>query len=141
MADIDLFSTALLTVPAKGAMMVSGSASPFAEMNLVLFKNAITPGENSTWADFVWADFDGYAPVVLGVPSSWFIDSDGLVKVRFPSVVFACTGPGTNNTIYGWGFTNTADDVWVGGNLFPTPYNITTAGQGIPVDPILVYGQ
>jgi hypothetical protein len=66
-----------------------------------LFKNDITPDEDSELADFVEANFSGYASLPTnswGVP---FFDVDR-ARMNHPILNFVHNGGGVNNDIYGY---------------------------------------
>lgn len=70
-------------------------------VKLSLFKNNITPDENTVFSDFTKADFTGYADsvVTLGAPTT--VAGKSTVTATAPAA-FVMGTPGTGNTIYGY---------------------------------------
>jgi len=73
-----------------------------ANADLRLFKNNHTPSPTDTLADFVEADFDGYAPKTL---TSWappYINGSGKAEIDEINRTFTQTGVGTTCDVYGY---------------------------------------
>jgi hypothetical protein len=131
--------TAVTTSAVQEALMNQGSGSPFASLKCVLFTAGGAPVPSSTLAQFTLATFGGYTPAAVTQGVS-YLGSDGLVHVSFAGVQFSATGAGLPVTVQGYGLTNTAGTIWVGGALLAAPIPLTVAGQAIVVEPDLVYG-
>jgi hypothetical protein len=131
--------TAITTTQAQLAVMTQGSGSPFASLKCVLFTNNVAPAPSSVLVNFTLATFGGYAAAAVTFNNA-YIGSDGLIHVTFSSALFVATGSGLPQTVYGYGLTNTAGTVWVGGALLATPFNLQVASDAVPITPDVVYG-
>jgi hypothetical protein len=110
-------------------------------MKAVLFAAGGQPQNTSTLAQFTLATFDGYAAQALGSFPTPYIGADGFIHLTWGSVQWTMTGSVTPNVVTGWGLTNTAGTIWVGGNLLPAPIAMNGPPDGIIVVPDLIYGQ
>lgn len=138
---IEQWQTGVTTEEVRLNLMLQGSGSAWAAPKCVLFTNNFQPTEDTVWANITEATFDGYAAATPAAPGTPYIGADGFIHVTWPSVQFTMTGETTSQTVYGWGLTNVAKTVWVGGNLLPTPIPMTDTGDAIIVVPDLIYGQ
>lgn len=115
---------------------VTANAS-IAEPKLHLFKTDVQPNQDSEPADFVEADFDGYAAIGFGA-TDWNTGvepvSGNLVIEPPPDGValqWECSGDtDLPQTIYGFYLTNETNDVVYGARRFDVPINLTTPGSG-----------
>lgn len=122
------------------ALMTQGSASPWAALKAMLYTAGPAPGFSSVLSQYTAATFSGYAAASVTQGAS-YIGPDGLVHVTFASVQFTATGSaGLPQTILGYGLTNTAGTVWVGGGVLPAPVVLSLVGSGLTIEPDLVYG-
>jgi hypothetical protein len=89
-----------------------------------LYQNNLTPSEDTLLADFVEADYDGYAAVaaLAAAYPSYFIMPDGSALGVFDvTVLFIDGGSTTPNTIYGLYVTNTGGTQLLASLVFDTP--------------------
>lgn len=102
-----------------------------------LFKNDVTPDDNTVIGDLTEADFEGYAAGDLAN-----LTTPGVVaaqaQTQGDSVTFTMGTPGTTNNIYGHYITDSAGTVLYGVVRDPSaPIAMDTAGKEYTVFPVL----
>jgi len=108
---------------------------------LRLSKQAFTPNQENVIADFLEADFGGYAAIAAIVGNQHAnidpLTGERLVEMKIPAGGwrFACTAlTNTPQDIFGAYLTNDAGTVVYGAALFEAPITIDTIAQDITVD-------
>jgi hypothetical protein len=119
--------------------MTAGSGSPWGGNKVVLMTANNVPIKRSVLADFTLATFGGYAPANFVLQTA-YVGSDGLVHLEGAGVTFVATGAGLPVTVFGYGITNAAGTVWVGGQLFDAPVTLNFASDGVTFVPDIAYG-
>lgn len=116
--------------------MVADSVTPSytgAAASISLFKNNITPDENTVFGDFVEADFSGY--VSQDMDASFFATfaaPPGALSNGWNTITnFSHDGGGTANTIYGWYAHR--DGKVIETQLFASPQSFSMVGDDISV--------
>jgi hypothetical protein len=74
-----------------------------------LFQNDITPDEDSELGDFVEADFDGYAQIIMNLWQGVALDGTDRAFTYHGTTSFLQTGTGTTNDIYGFYLADVTD--------------------------------
>lgn len=107
------------------------------DLDLKLFKNNHTPVDTDTEADYVEADFIGYAaePLVAG---TWVITAGPPADGDYGDVVFTSTAGSQSQFVYGYYVVRRSDGFLLWAELFsdedPTaPYEIVNVGDDITV--------
>lgn len=102
-------SVTILTRAVKKTIMADLKASAVASYDgqflaaiIRLFKNDITPDEDTVLADLTEADFDGYAESGAVTWGEVHNGNDGSVEMQAGSQEFHCTGGTTPNEIFGY---------------------------------------
>lgn len=99
---------------------------------LHLYKNDFTPSHLSVLADFIEADFGGYAAAVV-TWSAVFLDQNGVPVSTIGEILFAMTGAPTN-LVYGCYLTDAAGTGLLWSTRFDTtPVNFAVAPDALPV--------
>lgn len=137
---IESWTTAVTTQSVQLALLTQGSGSPFNAMKAILFQNAYQPLPTTTLAAITVATFDGYAAQAVGTYPTPYIGADQNIHLTWPSINWVMTGNTTPNIINGWGLTNTAGTVWVGGNSTPAPVNMGAINDGLTIVPDIIWG-
>jgi hypothetical protein len=113
---------------------------PWAAAILVLYQNALVPGQNTVIGDLTLCDFDGYAASSALTFSGPFVLTDGTMEIVAPSVAFIATGATTPNVVYGWALRISASGALMYAENFDTPIPISQSGDGLVVIPRVSYG-
>jgi len=108
-------------------------ALPDGEARVHLFVGGTEPGVDSDVADFVEADFDGYAPIDQ-IPTPPAINPEGWAQSDVPTSTFTASGGTTPNLVTGFYVTDNTDAVYLGGGRFPAGLQIDEAGDYLTVD-------
>lgn len=127
-AKLTITEWTVSTAPGAGGGVFNGALC-------ALFQNPITPTENTPFASFTPADFNGYAPSAALVWGSPFLSPNGVWCVSAPSVLFTPTDGLVQNTIYGYYIVNPGNTDWLAATRFDTPFLVlddTTPLQLIP---------
>lgn len=101
---------------------------------VMLFQNDLTPDDDTEFADFVEADYDGYDQIDFTASDRADIDEDDRGSRFLDDVTFTRTAGPTDNTIYGWALVyQGADDemVQLFCERFPAPLLMVTPGDEI----------
>jgi hypothetical protein len=131
-------STLALQLAALTALKATGA--PLEEPTLILFVNQVTPTKETVIGDLVEATFNGYAEVeelVFGTP---YQNVNGQAQMNAPSVDFVSTDGVIQETVFGWALVNAAKTALYYCELLTTPVPITAGGQGVNIDPEIIYG-
>lgn len=98
-----------------------------------LFKNDITPDATSKLADFVEADFSGYAESPALTSGDQFQGPDGKWKVLSQRVQFDHDGGSVNNTVFGFYVVKGAapNTMLVGAHRFEVAEPMASAANAI----------
>lgn len=117
---------------------ILNDSDPFRETwSLGLYKNNVTPDDETVFADLVEADFDGYSRIDLDNWGAAFENAAGIAESDEQLRVFSCTGSTTANDIYGY-FLMAPGSTYLGAQRNPAgPTTIDTAGQTYPVQPVV----
>lgn len=100
-----------------------------------LFQNNIVPSLNTHLADFVEADFTGYASVNVDTWSSPYLTPEGTWEISTPAlIVFNQTDTIVTNTIYGYWMEN-SDGGLLMAERFATPIEMDAALKALQVLP------
>lgn len=104
------------------------------DLQLRLFKNDYTPGETTTEADVVEADFVGYAPITL-TPASWVSASGAPSQATFAQQTFLSTAV-QSQQVYGYYYAQAVSGKLVAAERFSDgPYSILLVGDPVKVTP------
>lgn len=122
----------------------TGSLAPAANPpKLHLSKQAFTPNQNNVPADFLEANYAGYAAIACIVGNQLVgidpLTGERLVEMKIPAGGwrFPCTGLGnTPQDIFGAYLMNDAGTIIYGAALFESPLTIDTIGQVVEVDSV-----
>lgn len=106
---------------------------PGGNVRVHLFVGATVPTPATVVADFVEADFDGYAAVDL-VPTSPAVNPDGWAQADIPTAHFEASGGTTPNTVTGFYLTDTTDAVYLGGERFDNSFVFDETGDYFDLD-------
>lgn len=96
---------------------------------LILFKNNLTPDQDTVYADIVLADFVGYSPVDMD-PTLWtspVIDMDAAVST-WGTTPTLWTDTSGSQTIYGYALVTPSSPVIMVIEAFGTPIPIAPSG-------------
>lgn len=104
---------------------------------VMLFQNDFTPDENTTFAEFTAATFDGYANSSAITWGSAGSDQNGDGQIVGDTKTFTKAAGTTDNIIYGAVILNAAADDWLRAFRFTTPVSMNTEGQNLDVIPRL----
>lgn len=130
-----------LVVPNAGELelmkkMLKAALTVDESYKLRLFKNNITPDQDTETADFTEADFTGYAEKTL-TRSGWSDPTTVSNKARMDySVEQIWTCSGGSNTIYGYYVVGTTSGVCLWAQLFASPRTVDN-GVVVSVTPSL----
>jgi len=110
------------------------------DVEVILFKDPITPTPATVVGDLTPADFDGYAPLAKAASGPVVTTDpdtgDKLIRIPDPAGGWNWVTSGVTNlpqTIYGYALTdNTGADLY-GIHVFDTPITLTAAGQGVVI--------
>jgi len=108
-----------------------------------LFKNNITPDNDTVYGDFVFADFSGFAPVQPPTWGSTVPDGNGNASQTALVCEFAHDGGGTDNDIYGWAYLyyNGGTPYFAFGERFAdAPREMSGLGDVIRITPKMTQG-
>lgn len=94
---------------------------------LRLYVNAVDPAPDSDASDFTEASFPGYAPLTLTTWEDATLASPGLAETEADNAVFAPTGTGSPQTVFGW-FMTDEDGNFVAGERFSDPGGVLLDG-------------
>lgn len=86
-----------------------------------LFKTAVTPTNVSVPGDFVEADYNGYAAVVLTHWNAAYWQSQGAAVTYSNQILFQPTDGLVTNTVYGY-WLEVAGGDYLGAERFQTPW-------------------
>jgi hypothetical protein len=115
---------------------LTAALAPWAGAIVHLFKNNFTPSPASVLADYMEADFSGYAASAAIVWNPAAFLPDGTAVVTGDAKVFGTTSPATIlNTVYGWYATNAGGTVLLFGRRFDNPIALNGPFQDIVVLP------
>lgn len=123
---------------ALDAMADTGGALENAE--LILITNAPDLNRLLAPADLTEANFTGYASVTLSAWSAAYVDSTGRMVISAPDEVFTLTGTSVTQSVTGYAVLNDAETEVVGVHLFDAPIPLTNIGDGVEVNPEVVWG-
>jgi hypothetical protein len=98
-----------------------------------LFKNNITPTAGTKLADFVEADFTGYASFTLTAWGTPRIAPDLSGQCISPEAIFASSGPTITNDIYGYWLESSMGALIACGNLDGAPVPVLDVGSIVVV--------
>ncbi len=109
-------------------------------LTLHLYKNDYTPVDGTTEANFVEADFPGYAPLDFADSSLWTVVPGAPTQAALPQQTFLANDVvSPTQTIFGYWFevTSTGKGIW--GERLATPRLMALAGDYVKVTPKLQY--
>jgi hypothetical protein len=110
------------------------------DLVLKLYKNAHTPDDADVAADYVEADFDGYAAEALDA-GSWVITEGAPTRAEYPRVTFVRASGGASQDLYGYLVAGAISGRLKWAERFVDPegafvvYHTFNAGDSIGVDP------
>lgn len=110
------------------AALIAASV-PYATAEMHLYTNDITPSQDNVEADFVEADFGGYAAVGVTWDTPYI---DGLGKVHLPAdnIVFVSTGA-PDNSVYGYYLIGAGGEFLGAARFDDAPRPVPSAGYGV----------
>lgn len=109
-------------------------------LTLHLYKNDYTPVDGTTEANFVEADFPGYAPISFADASSWTTVGGAPTQAVLPQQTFLANNVvSPTQTIYGYWFEITSSGLGVWGERLGTPRLMALSGDYVKVTPKLQY--
>jgi len=111
-------------------MLVSGDS--FALVVLRLYKNNVTPDEDSVFADFDEANFSGYAEEVPAFGAASIVGHKGKI-VDGAAREFIHNGGATANTIYGYYVVDDATSKVLWAERFSAPQAVANNGDKITI--------
>jgi hypothetical protein len=130
--EISVPNTTLLSQLAE----LSGVGDLYDGALVHLYKSPVVLSETTELADFVEADFTGYAPSTAITWQAPAYAPDGRPTLVGGMKTFDAAAPFTiANTIYGYYITNGAGTVYLWAREFDTPIGISGALQSIDVVP------
>jgi len=103
------------------------------EIRVHLFVGATVPTPATVLADFVEADFTGYAAVDV-VPTAPAENPEGWAQIDFPTAHFEASGGATPNTVTGFYLTDNTDALYLGGQRFDNSFIFDETGDYFDVD-------
>lgn len=101
---------------------------------LKLFKNDFNPVDGTILADFVEADFSGYAAITVNDWGAVFTDGAGTARTESTTKVFSHNGGGTSNSVYGYFFVANGK-VMFAGRSDSAPVTMSSASHTFSVLP------
>lgn len=126
-----------LQLAALEALKATGE--PLETPTLILYQNNHSPSKETVIGDLTECNFTGYAAVAAVAFGAAHIDTDGKVKMKAPSETFVASGAAVGNSVFGWAITNAAKTALYVAQAFDTEYVISETGQGITVQPEVVF--
>ncbi len=124
-----------LVVPDEGEvhlldMLVGGT--DMTGLHLRLYKNNLTPDQDTVLSDFTEADFSGYAQVSPSFGSASTVSHKGKI-VDTSARNFTHNGGGTSNTVYGYYLVNSFDNVCLWAERFSSSQVVAVSGDTITI--------
>lgn len=122
-----------LVVPDEGEvslldMLVDGDG--FSSVRIRLYKNNLTPDEDTVYGDMTECDFSGYAQVTPSFGAASVVSHKGKI-VDSAARNFTHNGGGTSNTVYGYYVVDSTGTrlLWV--ERFASPITMANSGDQI----------
>lgn len=110
-----------------------GDTSTTEELRLRLFRNDVTPDEDSVTGDFTEATFTGYASVLL---DTWTVTPGTVPEAVHTLIDFVSSADQTAETIYGYYVVRvTSNDLVAAKRFTGAPYSVQYIGDAISVTP------
>lgn len=109
-----------------------GDLATTEELRVKLYKNDVTPDEDSVTGDFTEATFTGYASILL---DDWTRTDASAVHSMLE---FICTADQTAENIYGYYIVRTTSNELIAAKRFTgAPYSISLNGDAVAVTPTI----
>lgn len=100
---------------------------------LRLYINDYTPDEDSTFLDFTYASFPGYAPIGIAGQFGSSSLSGHKATVTSSMFVFECDTDTTPQTVYGWYLVDSSATYVVAAGRADTPVTVEFEGDQVRV--------